>query len=126
MGAGSATLHNLGRGSSSDRFGQANDGSTQARKTTGTYDIMKIRLAHASTTAAVLVAAVIVYFMARTPRAELPRMAVVESLEADVELEGTAVLSGPKTRPRRPCDGAWSRRSLPAACLRPEERTCCA
>ena len=41
--------------------------------------------------AAVLVAAVIVYFVARTPRAESPSMAEAEPLAAEVELEAAAV-----------------------------------
>jgi hypothetical protein len=51
---------------------------------------MKIRLALAST-AVVLVAAVIVYFAARTPQAESARMAAVEPLAVDVELVGPAL-----------------------------------
>ncbi len=43
--------------------------------------------------AAVLVAAACVYFVTRSPQTESSRMAAVEPLEADVELEGTAVLS---------------------------------
>ncbi len=43
--------------------------------------------------AAVLVAAAWVYFVVRTPQAESPRMAVVEPLAEDADLEGAELLS---------------------------------
>ena len=53
---------------------------------------MKIRLALAST-AAVLVAAVLVYFVARTQQAESPPMAAVEPQAADGELVDAELVS---------------------------------